>query len=174
MRFPNPLRPVISRLSARWWTWFGHRRLRQGDARGAIRAFHRAIRARPQAFEPLMAGAQAHLHAREVEEARRFLAQAREADPTRYDLRAAAILASCGYDLDAVCRPQLAPRPKPVASAARPLRQEMSADHVTADQHPYGDCQDVDEYARFRAMPPITRGEIEDTDWDSIITDLLD
>ncbi len=116
-----------------------------------------------------MAVAQAHLQAREFEEARRFLAQARETDPTRYDLRAAAILARCGYDLDSVCRPHTAPRPAAVAQAARPMRRD-----VTAANLPYGDCQDVDEYARFRAMPPITRAEIESTDWDSIITDLQD
>ena len=117
-----------------------------------------------------MAVAQAHLQAREFEEARRFLAQARESDPARYDLRAAAILARCGYDLDSVCRPQApAPVPAAVAQVARPLRRD-----VTSANLPYGDCQDVDEYARFRAMPPITAAEIEHTDWDSIITDLLD
>jgi hypothetical protein len=113
--------------------------------------------------------AQAHLHAREIEEARRFLAQARETDPIRYDLRAAAILARCGYDLESVCRPHTAPRPAPVAQAARPLARS-----VTAESLPYGDCQDVDEYARFRAMPPITPAEIATTDWDTIIGDLMD
>ena len=170
MRFPNPLRPMTSRLSAAVWAWCGRRRLRRGDHRGAIRAFHRALDRRPEEFRALMAVAQAHLQAREFEEARRFLAQAREADPARYDLRAAAILARCGYDLDSVCRPQAAvPRPAAVAQATRPLHRD-----VTSAQLPYGDCQDVDEYARFRAMPPITRAEIEHTDWDSIITDLLD
>ncbi|MDF1701468.1 MAG: tetratricopeptide repeat protein [Planctomycetota bacterium] len=170
MRFPNPLRPVTSRLSAALWSWCGRRRLQRGDHRGAIRAFHRALERRPQGFPALMSVAQAHLQAREFEEARRFLAQAREADPTRYDLRAAAILARCGYDLDGICRPQIpAPRTAAVAQATRAARRD-----VTAANLPYGDCQDVDEYARFRAMPPITPAEIEHTDWDSIISDLLD
>ena len=170
MRIRNPLHPVTSRLAAAVWAWCGRRRLRRGDHRGAIRAFHRALARRPDEFLALMAVAQAHLQAREFEEARRFLAHAREADPARYDLRAAAILARCGYDLDSVCRPQApAPRPAAVAQAARPLRRD-----VTSANLPYGDCQDVDEYARFRAMPPITRAEIEYTDWDSIISDLLD
>lgn len=169
MRFPNPLRPVSLRLTAAVWAWCGRRRLRRGDHRGAIRAFHRALERRPEEFQALMAVAQAHLQAREFEEARRFLAQAREADPARYDLRAAAILARCGYDLDSVCRPQPAPRTAAVAQATRPARRDAPPANL-----PYGDCQDVDEYARFRAMPPITRAEIEHTDWDSIISDLLD
>jgi hypothetical protein len=113
--------------------------------------------------------AQGHLAARQLPEARRYLAQAREADPLRYDLQAAALLSRCGYDLDSLCRPQLAARPGPAVRAAAPLRRD-----VTASQLPYGDCRDVDEYARFRAMPPITRSEIDSTDWDDIIDELLD
>ena len=170
MRFPHPLRPLTSRLAAALWSWSGHRRLRRGDARGALSAFRRALERRPGRFETLMDLAQAHLGARELPEARRVLAQAREADPTRYDLRAAAILSLCGHDLEAVCRPHLAVRPAPaLKKAAAPYRGD-----VTAAQLPYGDCQDIDEYARFRAMPPIRRSEIEGTDWDRIIGDLLD
>jgi len=114
--------------------------------------------------------AQAHLCARELHEARRYLAQAREADPTRYDLRAAALLARCGYDLDAVCRPLPLVRSEPVRQAA----MRTGRAKTTAANHPFGDCEDVDEYARFRAMPPITPAEIATTDWDAIIGDLLD
>ncbi|MDA1196237.1 MAG: tetratricopeptide repeat protein [Planctomycetota bacterium] len=169
MRFPNPFRPVTARVASALWGWFGRRRLRRGDSRGAIRAFHRALRHRPADFRALMAVAQAHLGARELEEARRYLAQAREADPLAYDLRAAGLLARVGYDLEAVCRPQIAPRPAAVAQGARLSRRD-----VRPSELPYGDCADVDEYARFRAMPPITRAEIEHTDWDAIIGDLLD
>jgi hypothetical protein len=38
----------------------------------------------------------------------------------------------------------------------------------------FGDCRDLDEYARFRAMPPISRAEIDACDWDSVLDDLLD
>jgi hypothetical protein len=113
--------------------------------------------------------AQAHLCARELLEASRYLAQAREADPTRYDLRAAALLARCGYDIESICRPLPPARPEPVAKAA--VRHGRS---VTSASLPYGDCADIDEYARFRAMPPITPAEIDGTDWDRIISDLLD
>ena len=40
-------------------------------------------------------------------------------------------------------------------------------------QHPYGDCASLDEYARFRAMPPIRPDEIEGLDWDRVLEDLL-
>ncbi len=169
MRFSNPLRPLVARLGAALCSWSGRRRLRRGDHRGAIMAFHKALRRRPGRFPALLDVAQAHLCARELHEARRYLAQAREADPTRYDLRAAALLARCGYDLDAVCRPLPPLRPEPVHQAV-----VLTAPMKTAANHPFGDCEDVDEYARFRAMPLITPAEIASTDWDAIIRDLLD
>jgi len=169
MRFLNPLRPLTSRLGAAMCAWSGHRRLRRGDHRGAIHAFHQALRRRPGRFRELMNVAQAHLCARELHEARRYLTQAREADPTRYDLRAAALLARCGYDIEMVCRPLAPARPEPVTKGA--VRHGPA---VTAASLPYGDCADVDEYARFRAMPPISAAEISATDWDRIIGDLLD
>ncbi len=111
----------------------------------------------------------AHLCARETTEARRFLAQAREADPVRYEMRAAAMLARCGFDLERVCRPAVTARPaEPVAQAAGARRV------VTAANLPFGDCRDVDEYARFRAMPPITPAEIDGLNWDNILGDLMD
>jgi hypothetical protein len=169
MRFPNPLRPLTSRLGAALWSVCGRRRLRRGDTTGAIRAFGRALRRRPGDFRALMSIAQAHLSASEVAEARRFLAQAREADPRRYDLEAAALLARRGFDLEAICRPRPAGRPAAVAQTLRGAGR-----HVTAANLPFGDCLDVDEYARFRAMPPITSAEIEGLDWDSVLGDLLD
>ena len=39
---------------------------------------------------------------------------------------------------------------------------------------PYGDCLDLDEYARFRAMPPISEAEVEGVDWDRVLEDLLE
>jgi len=113
--------------------------------------------------------AKAHLSAHEMPEARRFLAQAREADPLRYDRRAAACLASAGFDLEAICRPP--PMPKPglmvrMFDGPQPL--------VSAQSLPFGDCRDVDEYARFRVMAPITAEEIEATDWDVLCKELLE
>ncbi len=169
MRFPNPLRPITSRLAAAVWSYFGHRRLRRGDHLGAVRAFQEALRRRPGRFHTLMNVAQAQLCARDLHEARRFLAQAREADPRRYDLRAATLLARCGFDLEAVCRPSVQARPTPVAQAAA-----TGAGTITSANLPFGDCRDVDEYARFRAMPPITSAEIDGIDWDTVIGDLLD
>jgi len=172
MRFPNPLRPLTTRLSAAAWSFFGHRRLRKGDHRGAIRAFHAALRRRPGRFPALMNVAQAHLCGREIHEARRFLARAREADPDRYDLRAAAMLGRCGFDFEMITRPPIQARPTPVAQAAG--ASGAAARYVTPANLPFGDCRDVDEYARFEAMPPITEAEIESMDWESVLGDLLD
>lgn len=169
MRFPNPLRPITTRLTAATWSFFGHRCMRQGDHRGAIRAFHEAHRRRPGRFRALMNLAQAHLCAREFEEARRYLTHAREADPARYDLRAAVMLNRCGFDLEAICRPPAPARAAPLVATAA-----TRSAHVTAANLPFGDCRDVDEYARFRAMPPITAAEIDGMDWDSVLGDLLD
>jgi hypothetical protein len=169
MRIPNPFHPLTSRCGAALWLICGRRRLRRGDARGAIRAFGEALRRRPGRFGTLLRVAQAHLCARELSEARRYLAQAREADPVRYEMRAAAILAACGFDLERVCRPSAPGRPEPVVQTAGRARRA-----VTAANLPYGDCRDVDEYARFRAMPPITPAEIDGLDWDNVLGDLLD
>jgi len=169
MRLFHPLRPITSRLIAGVCSFQGHRRLRRGDHRGAIQSFHRALRRRPTHFPVLMDVAQAHLCAHELPEARRFLAQAREADPSRYDRRAAATLARCGFDLEAVCRPPAAARAGLVAQVAAGRGPVVTAAHL-----PFGDCVDVDEYARFRAMPPITPAEIDALDWETVFRDLLD
>jgi hypothetical protein len=169
MRIPNPFRPLTSRLGAALWSVCGRRRLRRGDARGAIQAFGQVLRRRPGRFLPLMQVAEAHLCARETVEARRYLAQAREADPVRYEMRASAMLARGGFDLERVCRPQAPNRPEPVVSAAGQARPA-----VTAANLPFGDCRDVDEYARFRAMPPITPAEIDALNWDRVLGDLMD
>ncbi len=64
------------------------------------------------------------------------------------------------------------------AEGAAGVRAERAAVHTRAHErssaHPLGDCRDLDEYARFRSMPPITRAEIETVDWDAVADDLLD
>ena len=170
MRVPNPLRPLSTRLESVLWSWRGDRRLRRGDARGAVRAYQAALRRRPGRYVALMRLAGAHLYARELHEARRYLAQAREADPRRYEREAAGFLARRGFDLEAICR--LTPparQAEPVVHAAVRATRE-----VTSDNLPFGDCRDLDEYARFRAMPPISRAEADEIDWDRVIEDLLD
>lgn len=168
MRFPNLLRPLTSRLGAAVWSACGNSRLRRGDARGAIRAYARALHRRPRSFPALLNMALARLQAREVVEARRYLAHARECHPSRYDRKAAGLLALRGFDLEATCRPTVL-RPEPVPQGAGLQRRS-----VTAASLPFGDCRDIDEYARFRAMPPITPAEIAGLDWENVLGDLLD
>ena len=112
----------------------------------------------------------AHLCARDVQNAARALSRARDVDPAGFQARAGRLLSRWGFDLDAVGRMAAPPRPQPVAQTAA-ARRERS---VTSQSHPFGDCENLDEYARFRAMPPISRSEIDTLDWDRVIDDLFD
>ena len=136
---------------------------------GAVRAFHRALDRRPHRFRTLIDLATAHLRANDDPGAQRALSRARDADPARFDARAARLLARWGFELEAVGRAPPQPRPQPVPQGVVVRRRS-----VTAQSLPFGDCCNLDEYARFRAMPPITRAEIESLDWDRVIDDLLE
>lgn len=155
-------------LGATFWTLRARRRLRRSDLDGAVLAYQEALRRRPGRCDLFLGLAEAHLRGRRLAEARRALHLAREADLRKYEQRAALVLARCGYDLEGVMRPA-PPRPEPVTAPAR-----ARAGRVAAGQLPFGDCQDLDEYARFRAMPPITRDEIEGMDLDDMLGDLFD
>ena len=172
MRLPNPVRALTRRFGASLWAWRGGRCIRRGDWRGGIRAYQAALRRRPEHFGTLLHLARAHLCAREVHEARRFLLLAREADPKRYEFDAAAFLARHGFDLESICR--IAPTTARPAEPVRVRASRSTREPVTPENLPYGDCRDLDEYARFRAMPPITPAEAEGLDWDRVIDDLLD
>ena len=107
------------------------------------------------------------------------MARARETDPARFARLASDLLVREGIDpqtLDAVLETSM-PRPRtgskvPTLTTAR--RQETESRVVGPAAHPYGDCADVDEYARFRVMPPITRDEIDGLDWDALLEDLFE
>jgi hypothetical protein len=121
---------------------------------------------RPAAYGPLLQLSRAYLRGRDLFRAHRTLARAREADPDRFRREAAAWVGREGFDLDAVCQGPAPRRPETVA--ARTRRRAAEAPLV------YGDCRDLDEYARFRAMPPITPAEVDSIDWDDLLGDLLD
>jgi hypothetical protein len=157
----------IQRLRARRWTARGRRRLEQGDLPAAVGALHMALRLRPSSFEALLLLSRAYLRSRDFFRARGALAQARETDRPRFEREAPGVVALEGYDLGALS-PQAPLTQAPVAVAAE--RRRMKSGVVGA--LPYGDCRDLDEYARFRAMPPIAPGEIDD--WDTVLQDLLD
>lgn len=165
----HPARLIPSGVRARLWTLRGRRLLRKGKVRSAVEAFQRGLAVRPGHFRTLVDLATAHLCARDVFQARSALAQAREADPEGFPARAGRLLSRWGFDLDAVVRMTAVSRPTPVAQTAG-VRQRT----VTASSLPFGDCRNLDEYARFRAMPPISRAEIDSLDLDRVIGDLLD
>ncbi len=166
---PLPLRRLVARLDAIFWAWRGRRRLRRGDTRGAIDAWVVARRRGGPTWNAAMALAVGHLRAREIVEARRWLAEGREVDPVRYEREAARHLARHGFDLEAVQRVVTTPR-RQVPAVGATIRPGPRG----ARGLPFGDCRDLDEYTRFSAMPPISRAERESVDWEEVFEDLLD
>lgn len=154
------------RFGAWLWTIRGRRRLRRGEVQGAIQAFHTALARRPGRFRTLIDLSIAHLIARNVPQAQASLGQARRSDPARFAERAPRLLGRWGFELPRIQTP---PRPEPVVQTAG-VRHRT----VTAHSLPFGDCRDLDEYARFRAMPPISQAEIDGLDWDRVLGDLLE
>jgi hypothetical protein len=157
------------RLAGVAWSLRARRCLRRGDLAGAVRALQTSLGRVPGHAPRLLLLAEAHLRARETGEARRALLLAREADPLRFAREAPRLAARCGYEVEGLLRPP-APRPEPVPSPVG----SRGGGAVRPAQLPYGDCRDVDEYARFRAMPPISRDEIDGMDLDHVLGDLLD
>jgi hypothetical protein len=171
-RFPSAL---YRRLAAAIWTARGRRRLSRDDLAGSILALERALRLRPGSFVPLMLLTRAYLRQREMVRAHRALAQARESDPVRFARVASDWLAREGVDLSSFHRTfGVSPARRPADARAASATALHPAGATRTRAHPYGDCRDLDEYAHFQAMPPITRAERESVDWDEVVSDLLD
>jgi tetratricopeptide (TPR) repeat protein len=165
-------RGSLSTLLARWRagraTRRGRRLLERGDLEGAVRALQQALRLWPGSFSALLLLSRAYLRGRDLFRAKSALVQARETNRRRFEAAAPAEVALEGYDLSGL----VAAKPAPglaLASAQAPtaLRRGEPPSRL-----PLGDCRDLDEYARFQAMPPVARDEIED--WDEVLADLLD
>jgi hypothetical protein len=167
-RFWNLLSALVLRTRGRW-------RLRRGDADGAATILEAAASRSPGSFRSLLDLTRAHLRRHDLVLARRALARAREASPGRYEREAPAAMRAEGFDLAALAE-IAAVRAGGGADGSRPDRGAVavaSASRVRVIPA-FGDCKDLDEYTRFRSMPPITPAEIAATDWDAIIDDLQD
>src|SRR5262245_12517379 len=173
-RLGSSLRRALARVGktalSRVVTAIGRSKLLRGDVEGAVASFDKAARLAPALFDPWLHLARAHLRAHDLFRARRALARAREADARRFEREAPVRVRAEGYELSALAD---------VTSPGRmevPERQAavLHARERTAGALPFGDCRDLDEYARFRSMPPITSGEIEEIDWDEVSEDLQD
>ena len=167
-------------VASRVWSTRGRFALRRGDIRGAVAALELAVSWRPGAFGPLLLLARGYLRASETWRAHRTLAQAREADPARFARVAPAWLAREGVDSETLCRLLGLSPPTAHERAVRGAKvprvtsvQATGIRDVAPRQLPYGDCRDLDEYARFQAMPPISDAERESVDWDQVVEDLL-
>lgn len=169
----HPLARALLRVAASLPLTRGRWALLRRDSAAAVRAFERALGYAPDSFDVLLHLARAYLRARDLPRARRALARAREISPRRFDREASRWVVREGFELGSLTDAPPAPAPRgevPVAHEAAVLRTRVRS----AGEHPFGDCRDLDEYARFRSMPPITQGERESIDWDAIAEDLLD
>ena len=164
-----PIRSLLTRLRASLWMRRGRRRLAKGDPQGAIHALQMALAFRPHSFEALLLLSRAYLRTRDLFRAHRTLAQARETDGARFLEVAPGTVAREGFDLARLFQPSA-----PAASLALKSARRAESRVVAAANLPFGDCRDLDEYARFRAMPPITPREVEGEDWNDVLSDLLD
>ena len=170
---------LYARMAAGFWTVRGRRALARGEIGMGVRALEEAVCWHPEGFKPLLLLAGGYLRAEEIWRAHRALARARETDPMRFARQAANLLSRQGIDPSTLGQvlstgmPRARPGSKvPTVSVAG--RPNPASRPVGPGAHPYGDCADLDEYARFRAMPPITRVEIDGLDWDRVLGDLFD
>lgn len=159
----------------------GRWRLFRHDVDGAVASLDVAVRRTPGSFAPWLHLARAHLLNRDFPRARGALARARELSPARFDAVAVRALRQDGFELTVLSEPDSAVPAASPTSGAAPVsgtRAERAAVRTRtrdrAASHPLGDCRDIDEYARFRSMPPITQAERETVDWDAVAEDLLD
>lgn len=147
--------------------------MQRGDLDGAVRALHQALRLCPGSFSALLLLSRAYLRGRDLFRAKSALVQARATNLRRFEANAPAEVALEGYDLSGLC-PAVAETATSVAEAgeAQRRRPNRAPREAGAAALPLGDCRDLDEYARFQAMPPVARDEIED--WDEVLADLLE
>jgi hypothetical protein len=174
---------LLAGLRTRWLTCWGRWRLFRGDSAGAARTLESAAARSPGAFATLVHLARAFLRQNDLFRARRALARAREASPTRFAREAGTWVRLEGFDVAALTDVQ-APRHAPEARPAEAPAQGRATESRTAVLHerrhrdvvglPFGDCRDLDEYSRFCAMPAISKAEIEAMDWDGLAEDLQD
>jgi hypothetical protein len=176
---------LLVALRARALTCWGRWRLFRGDAAGASKTLESAADVCPGAFGPLVHLARACLRQNDLFRARRALARAREASPDRFAREAETWVRLEGYDVAALTDVPAAPgrggngpasRPasRPVEAPAEPRTAVLRERSHAPAGLPFGDCRDLDEYSRFRAMPAISKAEIDAMDWDGLAEDLQD
>lgn len=170
---------LYARLAAGFWAARGRRALARGELGLGVKALEQAVSWQPEGFKPLLLLAGGYLRVEETWRAQRALALARETDPARFQRLAPGLLAREGVDPDTLDQVLATSMPRARSGSKVPTlsvasRPDPGPRHIQPGQHPYGDCADLDEYARFRAMPPISRDEIEGMDWDQVLGDLFE
>lgn len=152
----------------------GRWRLHRGDPAAAARLFEAAATRAPGSFAPLLALTRAYLRRRDLVLARRALARAREASPVRFAREAPAAMRAEGFDLATLADLGAGRASADAERAERSTLVVTTPGRTPRGALPFGDCEDLDEYTRFRSMPPITPAEIAATDWSAILKDFED
>jgi hypothetical protein len=162
---------VWNALVARIGVSRGRFRLLRGDLPGAIARLEKATKRSPGGFDGFLHLSRAYLRANDLGRARRSIARAREASAWRFAREMPRWVRREGFELSALT--DLGP-PARVEAPAEREAAVLHARHRSEGALPFGDCRDLDEYARFRSMPPISEAERETCDWDEIAEDLQD
>ena len=163
----NLLVALALHLRGRW-------RLRRGDPETAARLLEAAAHRSPASFSPLLHLTRAHLRRCDLARARGALARAREVSPTRFDREAAPWMRAEGFDLTTLADVPGVLRPETPVVRGRSDRETAVAERRARSPLtlPLGDCKDLDEYTRFRSMPPVHMAELDAIDWDELAEDL--
>jgi tetratricopeptide (TPR) repeat protein len=168
--FRTSLSTWLSRWRAGRWKRAGRRLLERGDIDGAVRALQQALRLCPGSFSALLLLSRAYLRSRDLFRAKSALVQARATNQRRFEASAPGEIALEGYDLSGLVTAQ--PAMGVAVAHAEPRVEARPGPGPRQTSLPLGDCRDLDEYARFQAMPPVAKDEIED--WDEVLADLLE
>ncbi len=195
----SPLVITLRRMIIRVWTvnWHlikGVVSLRLGRLSGARNHFRRVVDINPDCYRARVALGQIHFHFLEVREGLVQFEHARRVDPTRFEKSGLQKIVQ-SYELDETLYEERREAPlfvnfrsepetdSPFPSTGDawdldslfdPAPNDAGIDSPQEPDQPPGDFSSLKEYVRFKDLPPITRDEIEDIDWNKINSDLFD
>ncbi|MBN2492137.1 MAG: hypothetical protein JXQ29_14920 [Planctomycetes bacterium] len=162
------LRPVLYAL--------GLLHLRRGRLLRAESCLCRAVLIAPRSFNARVQLGRTYFLMADFCRAEQQFHKAHEIDPTR--LGRESLPDSCGDQEAVQAHESPAHRPPFGEQDAEELRSALEesalappAERPAASRWRFGDFSSDEEWERLRALPPITRAEIENTDWDRVFSD---
>jgi tetratricopeptide (TPR) repeat protein len=148
---------------------------RRGDLRTALAHCDAVIDIDPNSFGAHVLRGKIFLSQKDFLKARREFLLAQEIDEQRFERVLESLQrASGGININLFYFSSTPPRDD---GNDRFLEDFLSNDdwcEARPDELRFGDFMHYEEYRKFRSMPAITDEEIENTDWDQVLTELLD